>query len=349
MNDMSNQTRILIVDDIQENLDLFEAVLRRNGYTTITASNGREALEKIEAEVPSLILLDIMMPEMDGFETITKLRQNHEYEKIPVIFLTSQKETHYISRAFSLGAVDYVNKPCNSSELLARVKTHLENYKMRYQLEQEVEARSQELVESYKELSEAHNEILFRLGRAAEYRDNETGAHIRRIGEYGRLVALALGVNAKLAATIANAGMMHDVGKIGIADEILLKPGKLTPEEFDEMKKHTLIGADLLKGVNSELIREAEKIALSHHEKFDGSGYPAGQKGEEIPLGGRIVAVVDVYDALTSRRPYKEPWPNEKACDLLRAESGKHFDPKVVDAFFSVYDSILEVQEKMKD
>ncbi|MES0490056.1 MAG: HD domain-containing phosphohydrolase [Leptospirales bacterium] len=221
--------------------------------------------------------------------------------------------------------------------------------KLQSNLEGLVEQRSIEVIELYKKLLLAHDAVIYTLARAAEYRDNETGTHIKRIGEFSKIIAHKMGFTEHDAVIIGKASLMHDVGKIGIEDRILLKPGQLIPEEFEIMKTHTTIGEGLLHGVGSELTNVAAEIAISHHEKMDGTGYPYGLKGDNIPLGGRIVSVVDVFDALTSNRPYKEAWSNEKATDLIRKQKGKQFDPKVVDAFFSSLNDILAIKEKMPD
>ena len=346
---MGNKEKILIVDDIAENIALIGAILRSNNYRILSASNGKEALIQLKKEKPDIILLDIEMPEMDGFQTIKEIKNNPDTENIPVIFLTSRHEHEFTTRAFELGAVDYVNKPCYSKELLARVKTHIDIYKLRFNLEQQVEKRSREILETYKELTLAYDEIIQRLSQASEYRDNETGSHIKRIGEMSRVLAVELGYTFTEAEKIGKAAILHDVGKIGIPDHILLKPGKLNPDEFEIMKNHTFIGAKLLSGINSDVIKKAETIAISHHEKWNGTGYPFGKKQNEIPVEGRIVAVCDVFDALTSVRPYKEAWSDEKAAELLQKEKGAHFDPFIIDKFFNIFENIKLIKKKITD
>ena len=343
---MENYNKILIAEDQVQNIAILKKVLIPQNYQLMIANNGREALELLAKEIPDLILLDIMMPEMDGFETIQNIAKIPGTENVPIIFLTSQTEPENITRGFELGAVDYIYKPFNARELLARIKTHMENARLRNHLEKEVEKRSGEIIEMHKELSIAYREIIIRLGLAAEYRDNETGLHIQRIGLFAAFLAEKLGRDQAKTRVLKTAAMMHDVGKIGIPDEILLKPGKLTPEEFDLMKKHTTIGFHLLDNIHSDLTKESAQIALTHHEKWNGTGYPHGLSGNDIPLGGRLTALVDVFDALTSHRPYKEPWPVEKAVQLIRDESGKHFDPEIVDIFLINLDGILEIKNR---
>ena len=346
---MHKKYKILVAEDQNQNVLILQKILSTEKYELTVADNGFEAINALEKFVPDLILLDVMMPEMDGFTTIQNIKSNPLYNKIPIIFLTSQREADSISKGFDYGAVDYVFKPFNAKELLSRISTHIEISELRNNLEQQVENRSIEIIKMHKNLLATHQELIFRLGQAAEFRDNETGLHIQRIGHYANVIAIDMGMSENKAQQIKTASIMHDVGKIGIPDEILLKPGKLTLEEFDQIKKHTTIGYELLSGIESDLIKEAANIAISHHEKWDGSGYPKGLAGETIPLSGRIVAIVDVFDALTSERPYKEAWSNERAVDLIREQKGKHFDPKIVDLFLANLNKILEIKKKHID
>jgi len=303
----------------------------------------------LKTVIPDLILLDIVMPVMDGFTMMKNLKLTAGIKDIPVIFLTFQSEPQYMNKGFDLGAVDYIFKPFNSKELLARVRIHVENSQLRNNLEKQVEERSKEIIEMHKELVATHQEMMFRLGRAAEFRDNETGDHIRRIGLYAKCLAVALDLPPTRVSQLEVASMMHDVGKIGIPDHILLKPGKLSQAEFEQMKQHTIIGYELLSNIDSELISKAAEVAICHHEKWDGSGYPYGLSGEAIPISGRIVAVADVFDALTSARPYKEAWSSEDAVDLIREQRGKHFDPCIVDIFMNHMGEIMEIKEMYED
>jgi len=289
------------------------------------------------------------MPEMDGFEVCKFLKASEFTAKIPAIFLTAKADTDDILQGFEIGAVDYITKPFQTLELLARVKTHVENKKLKENLEELVEARTAELQNALKTIEISQLDLVDRLGRAAEFRDNETGMHVKRMSHYSVVLAQAAKLdNAKLAMLLS-ASMMHDVGKIGIPDNILLKPGKLTAEEFEIMKTHAKIGAELLSNSNSELIQMAEKIALSHHEKWDGTGYPNRLRGEKIPLEARIVAIADVFDALTSERPYKKAWSIDDAIRLIQKEKEQHFDPTLVDLFINQLPVILEIKEKFLD
>jgi len=355
MNVKMPRPRILLAEDQPRNVAILQKILPSDRYNLVVSESGKETLAVLgdraaqNEEHFDLILLDIMMPEMDGFETIKAIRSLPSAAEIPVIFLTSQREPEFIARAFDLGAVDYVFKPFNSRELLARVHTHLENARLRNRLMQEVERRSGEIIQMHKNLLALHHEMLIRLGMASEYRDNETGMHIQRIGHFSKCIGLELGLNLVRANQLEVSAVMHDVGKIGIPDSILLKPGKLTPEEFDQMKRHTLIGHNLLSNINSELVKEAALIALGHHEKWDGTGYPNGLSGNQIPLSSRIVAIVDVFDALTSERPYKRAWTIDEATALIKSESGRHFDPAVVAGFMNRLDEIIEIKNRYAD
>jgi putative two-component system response regulator len=346
---MDKNESILIVDDVPKNIQVLGAILKEKGYNIIVATNGKEALGVLETFIPDLILLDVMMPGMDGFEVCSIIKNKEETSGVPIIFLTAKGEVEDIVKGFASGASDYVQKPFRAPELISRVSTHLENKRLRNNLELLVQTRTMQVEKALAEVEQLKLEIIKRLGRAAEYRDNETGTHIQRMGHYSVMLAKACEASKETLANILEASMMHDVGKIGIPDRILLKPNHLTPEEFEEMKKHTIIGAELLSGMDAPLLVLARTIAISHHEKWNGTGYPYGLMGEEIPLESRIVAITDVFDALTSKRPYKEPWPEQKAYDLLESEKGKHFDPHLVDIFLSLKNEIREIQEKFKD
>jgi putative two-component system response regulator len=280
-----------------------------------------------------------MMPGIDGYEVCRRLKTNITTRKIPVIFLTAKSEVEDEAKGLELGAVDYITKPISLPIVQARVKTHLALYDQNRTLEEKVIQRTVEL-------NDTRLEIIRRLGRAAEYKDNETGLHVIRMSHYSRLIALTSGMSEIEADLLLNASPMHDIGKIGIPDRILLKPGKLNDEEWKIMRQHPAFGAEIIGKHNSELLKEARVVARTHHEKWNGKGYPAGIKEEEIPASGRIVAIADVFDALTSKRPYKQPWPVEKAVDLIKEESGQHFDPKLVPAFLEAIPEILKIKEQ---
>ena len=338
MNEKRTAT-LLIVDDTPENIDVLRGILKQE-YKIKVASNGEKALKIAQSEsAPDLILLDIMMPVMDGYEVCKRLKENYATAKIPVIFVTAKGETADESLGFDIGAVDYITKPVSPPLVLRRVRTQLSLYDEKRLLDEMVKERT-------KELDQTRLQIIQRLGRAAEYKDNETGMHVIRMSHYSKILALASGMSEDEAELLLNAAPMHDIGKIGIPDRILLKPGKLDAEEWEMMKKHPQMGAEILGSHNSVLLNLARDIALTHHEKWDGSGYPNGLKGTEIPLYSRIVAIADTFDALTTVRPYKQAWLVGDAIELLKKESGAHFDPELVDTFLSIIPQVLEIKDK---
>jgi len=282
------------------------------------------------------------MPYIDGFQVMEKLNSFEENSYAPVLVLTAQADEDNQLRALHSGAKDFLSKPFTSSEVLARINNMLEVRLLNKNLEQKVQERT-------KELNETRLEIIRRLGHAAEYRDNETGMHVIRMSIYSATIARAAGLDKEECERILKASPMHDLGKIGISDDILLKPGKLDDHQWKIMKTHPGMGAKILSGSQSDLLKMAETIALTHQEKWDGSGYPKGLKGEEIPLVGRIVAIADVFDALTTERPYKKEWPFEKAVALIEEGSGKHFDPQLVAIFKDILPKILEIKEKFAE
>jgi putative two-component system response regulator len=320
----AERSRILVVDDEPANLKVMREVLAKT-YRMSFAKSGDAALALIEKELPKLILLDIMMPNMSGFDVCKAVKSNPLTAHIPIIFVTALGDESDEFKGFELGAVDYITKPISPAIVRARVKTHLS------------------LVQA-EQLKQAHVDLVQRLGRAAEYKDTDTGEHIIRMSQYSKILALALGVPELHAEQLRQAAPMHDIGKIGIPDAILLKPGSLTSEEFEQMKLHTVIGAQILSNSSSPLLQLAHKLAIEHHEKWDGTGYPNGLKGEEISIEGRIVAVADVFDALTSKRPYKDAWAVDETVEHIRKQSGKHFDPLLVDLFIDNIDKILEIK-----
>ena len=340
---------ILIVDDNQQNLQVLGTLLMEENYEVSIAENGKEAINEVEINRPDLILMDIMMPVMDGFEAVKILKDNNDTRNIPIIFVTAMSEDADEEKGFNLGAADYINKPIRGSIVKARVKLHLALNNQKLLLEHQVNERTAKLNKANEELEETRLEIIRRLGRAAEYKDNETGNHILRMSKVSKILAKGLGLSKYECEIILNASPMHDIGKIGIPDRILLKPGKLDPEEWEIMKTHVTQGVEILDGHNSDLLKAAVAIARTHHEKWDGSGYPNRLKGENIPIFGRISAVADVFDALTSVRPYKKAWPVEKAIELLKNEKGKHFQPELVDIFISKLPEIQEITKSLTD
>lgn len=347
---------ILVVDDQDFNLRLLEALLTPLGHTVHFASDGLACLRKVQETKPDLILLDIMMPQMDGFETAERLKNNPETRNIPVVMVTSLTEVDERIKALECGADDFLSKPVNELELRARVNSSLEikayhDHMRDYQkkLESEVARRTEELQKAFAAIKSASLETIYRLARAAEFKDDDTGEHIIRIGHFSAAIAKHMGLSDEEVETILYAAPMHDVGKIATPDAILRKPGKLDAEEWTIMQQHCQQGALILEGSDSELLQLAETIALTHHEKWDGSGYPQGLKGTEIPIAGRITAIADVFDALTSKRPYKEPFPLEKSLAIIRESRGSHFDPEVVDTFFAITDEIIKIKKEYQN
>lgn len=329
---------ILVVDDTPENIDLLVASLRED-YIVKAAINGEMALKIVEKSHPDLILLDVMMPGIDGFEVCRRLKANYITRHIPVIFVTAMIGTEDEIRGLSLGASDYITKPISPPIVRARVQTHLALSDQNRELERKVQQRTEQL-------EETRLQIIQRLGRAAEYKDNETGLHVIRMSLYAYELALAAGMSEADANLLKHAAPMHDIGKIGIPDQILKKKGRLDEAELQIMHTHCQIGADIIGNDDSEILQLAKTVALTHHEKWDGTGYPNGLSGEAIPSVGRIVAIADVFDALTSERPYKEAWSVAEALAFMKSEAGTHFDPHLMEIFLSISDKIVQIQQR---
>ena len=330
---------VLVVDDIPDNIDIIADILK-DDYEVVAARSGEIALKIIQSlNIPDIILLDVMMPEMDGYELCKQLKSNLLTSKIPVIFVTAKNETDDEKHGLDLGAVDYITKPINSAILRARLKTHLSIYDQNMILERTVQQRTASIYDT-------QLQIVQRLGRAAEFKDNETGLHVIRMSHYSRIMAEKISSDKTWSDLLFITSPMHDIGKIGIPDKIILKPGKLNKQEWVIMKKHCEYGAEIIGEHHSQLLQIAKEITLTHHEKWDGSGYPYGLSGNNIPLTGRIIALADVFDALTSERPYKSAWPVDKAVKLIEANVGRHFDPDLVTVFQEVLPDLLIYKEK---
>jgi putative two-component system response regulator len=342
MNTGSRRT-ILVVDDTPDNIDVLVGILQ-DEYNVKAATRGDRALRIVRGErPPDLILLDIMMPGMDGYAVCRELKKDPSTRHIPIIFVTAKIGVEDEVRGFELGASDYISKPVSPPVVKSRVRTHLALHDQNRELERKVRERTADLYRT-------RLQIIQRLGRAAEYKDNETGIHVIRVGLSAQALALAAGMGKEAAEMLLNAAPMHDVGKIGIPDRILLKEGRLDAEEWEIMKTHCQIGADIIGDEpGTPLLAMARTVALSHHERWDGSGYPAGLAGESIPLVGRIVAIVDVYDALISSRPYKEPWPSDRAAAYLREKAGHLFDPRLVTLFLDILPHVKELHRPYAD
>ncbi len=342
MNNLLERQTILVVDDVPENIDLLSEVLRDH-YHVRVATNGEKALKIVYSDSPpDLVLLDIMMPGLSGLELCRRLKSNPDRRKIPVIFVTAMCSVEDEQLGLETGAVDYIIKPISPPVVLARVRTHLALYDQSRELERMVTQRTLEL-------SVSRQQIIRRLGRAAEYRDDETGNHVLRVGHYSRLIAETHGLGPKASNILFAAAPMHDIGKIGIRDAVLLKPGKLDAAEWEVMRTHPLIGAEIIGRHEDELLDTARTIALTHHERWDGRGYPAQLKGEAIPLEGRIVAIADVFDALISVRPYKPAYSVEDSLKIMDAQEGSHFEPALMDAFRKTLPEILDVLREYAD
>jgi putative two-component system response regulator len=325
--------RIMIVDDEPANVDLLRRVLGRAGFHKLDSTNDpREAVSLYVETRPDLILLDLHMPHVDGLAVMDRLNDIVEASYLPILMLTGDMTPEARREALSRGAKDFVNKPFNPDEVLLRIRTLLETRFLYLQIQSHNQMLEAKVRERTRELEAAQIEIIERLARAAEFRDDNTGQHTERVGQMAALLARELGLPDAQVSLIRRAAPLHDVGKIGIPDSILLKLGKLTPAEFELVKTHTTIGARILSGSRFALLRLAEEIAFSHHEQWDGRGY-AGLAGDQIPLAGRIVTVADVFDALTQKRPYKAAWPVEEAIAEIERQRGRQFDPDVVDAF----------------
>lgn len=340
-NDLEKLT-VLIVDDEPNNIKLLREILKEN-YEIRVALNGKEALERVAMDpAPALILLDIMMPGMDGYEVCTRLKANPETVHIPVIFVTAMIKVEDEIRGFQSGAVDYIQKPVSAPLVKVRVKNHINLAHQQMSCRNEVKERTIELAANQKAM-------VYMLGEAGHYNDHDTGLHIWRMAAYARAIAREKGWPVEKASMLELAAPMHDTGKIGIPDSILKAPRALSPQEWEIMKSHTTIGHSILSKSKTPLFDMASDVALCHHEMFNGRGYPRGLSGKEIPESARIVAVADVFDALTTKRPYKEPWPFERAVETIRSESGERFDPEFGEIFLSILDQIKEIGSQWQD
>lgn len=369
--DLFNQ-KILIVDDEELNVRVARKYLRNWGFeSVISVTDSLAAINRIRDEKPDLVLLDIMMPEISGMDILRHLRGESDTRHLPVIILSAHVEDEIRHEALKGGANDFLTKPIDSNELLPRVRNLLSLRANQTRLERASEYLEAEVQRRTAALVRAENHIVNCLARAAEYRDNETGRHVIRVGKYSALIATELGCDAEFVKLIEDAAKLHDVGKIGIPDSILFKAGKLdadefglmkqhcafginmlqqiSPEEFHNFRRHVQVGASILNFKDSPLLSMASQIAMTHHEKWDGTGYPFGLSGKQIPLEGRIVAVADVFDALSSERPYKPAFPLEKCYSILTEGRGTHFDPQVLDAFMNRRDEAVTIQMQLND
>lgn len=343
-----NDLHIVSIDDNENNLFLIEAICSEMGLDVKSFSEPLEALIYVLQNHIDLIIIDYMMPNLDGISFIEEFRKQND--KVPIIMVTAAGDDETIHKdAFDAGVNDFISKPVNSVLFKARVTNLLTGYKNRLLIEDRAKLLEEEVKKATKDLINREHETLYVLGKTAEYKDPETASHVARVAHYSKLIAREYGLSEKEQEIIYYAAPFHDLGKVGIEDDILLKPGKLDDQEFEIMKKHASIGYEILKDSHSEFLKAGATIAISHHEKWDGSGYPKGLKGEDIHIYGRIVAVVDVFDALTSNRPYKKAWSFDEALELLKEESEKHFDPKIIELFIKNIDEIKQIYSSFEE
>jgi putative two-component system response regulator len=361
------QSKVMIVDDEAVNIKILRRLLELEGFSHfVTTSDAPTAISLIRQEQPDIVLLDLMMPYVSGLEILAQVRVDESICFIPVVILTAVTDRETRVRAVELGATDFLNKPVDASELLPRVRNVLVVKSYQDQLRHHSDDLEAAVRQRTAELEQSRSDLIHCLARAAEYRDDDTGQHVLRVGRYTRLIAEALGMAPEQVEMLEQAALLHDIGKIGIPDAVLLKPGRLTEEEFmlmqkhpgfgkrilsshsgdDEvqLRRHAEVGAHILEVGSSRLLDLARTIALTHHERWDGTGYPLGLKGTDIPLVGRITAVADVFDALSSRRAYKKAFPLDECFQIMQDSRGNHFDPDVLDAFLSIRDKVVGVQ-----
>ncbi|UJP05894.1 MAG: two-component system response regulator [Nitrosomonas sp.] len=347
---MDTQADILIVDDTFENLKVLTEILKKENYKVRPAINGAIALEAIKQSLPDLIILDVKMPGMNGYEVCEILRKNEQCKSIPIIFISALNETNDKVKAFSSGGSDYIIKPFSCEEVKARVSTHLKIKRYQDKMEDMVAQALLKINALNQEIIDTQSELLVTISEICESRSQETGKHVKRVSEYSFLLAKYIGCSDEEAELIRLAAPLHDIGKVAIPDRILLKEGKLGDDEWEIMKTHAEIGYKILSSSSHRpLITTAAQIARDHHEKWDGSGYPRGLRGEEISIGGCIVACADVFDALISERCYKKGWTPEDVVAYLVAQSGRHFNPKLVEIFTKHHDEFQQIHRKYQE
>ena len=353
---------IMVIDDTPENLQILSALLERKGYAVSAFPRGKMALAAAVVKHPDLVLLDINMPEMDGFEVCAAFKKELSLQDIPIIFISAMTDMEDKVRALSCGGVDYITKPFQMAEVYARVDTHLQLHQAKELLKHFNDKLKMRVAAQVAEINQSQLAMIFALAKLSHTRDDDTGFHLERVQQLCELLAAALAetpqfkdaINDNFIHTIYHASPLHDLGKVGISDAILLKPGRLTPEEFEIMKTHTTIGAETLVSVHREyphngFITMGIDIAKYHHEKWNGKGYPTGLSGEAIPLSARIMALVDVYEALRSKRPYKDPFTHERSMEILNEENEKSFDPGIVKTVNAIQEKFKIMYDRMVD
>ncbi|WP_135077497.1 HD domain-containing phosphohydrolase [Terasakiella sp. SH-1] len=347
---MTDNPKIIVCDDSKTNIAMAQALLTSCGFEDIrTTIDPRNVRGMIEEGGCDLLLLDLEMPHMTGFDVINQIRQDMNNQSMQILMLTGKLGIEPRNEALRIGANDFVNKPFDPTEVSLRVKNLVTVYQTQARQRRMNEILEEAVIKRTEQLNRAADDLLSTLARAGEYRDSDTGKHVSRVSHYTYLLAKAYGVEEKQAKMFAQAAPVHDIGKIGVSDTILHKPGPLTDEEREAIKKHCEIGAEILSGYSSEIVLIGQRIALTHHERWDGAGYPQGIAGEKIPLEGRIVSIADVFDALTTKRPYKEAWSAEKAFFILEEESGKAFEPKLVSLFIENRSKVEEIMNNLRD
>jgi putative two-component system response regulator len=344
------EAQILIIDDEEISVRLLEETLRKAGYRNITTTNDpQRGITMYRQLKPALVVLDLNMPHTDGFEVMKHLKEIEQGNYLPVIVLSHEENQEIKFKALESGAKDFLNKPYDRIEVVKRIQNLIEVRMLHTEIRNQNKLLEDKVKERTQELYDTQLDVIQRLARAIEYRDSETGLHIVRMSHYASCLAAKAGLSLSDCELILTASPLHDIGKIGIPDSILRKPGRLTPEEWAIMKTHTTIGGELLSGSKSKFLMMAKEIALTHHERWDGSGYPQGLKGEEIPMVGRICGLSDVFDALLSQRPYKRAWGFDETLEEIKKGSGFHFDPKLVDSFLDILPQVMQIREKYLD
>ena len=348
---LSHSNLVMIIDDQSTGRTILEEIVRGvdKSVTTKGFASPVDAVEFAKRHAPDLILTDFKMPQMDGIEFIRQIRQIFSCVDVPIMMVTVLEDKGVRYQALEAGAADFISKPVDQHECRARCRNLLLLRRQTLLLKDRAKLLEQQVTEAVREIRTREEETLLRLAKAGEYRDLDTGNHVLRMAKYSRLISRVLGLSENECNSIELAAPMHDIGKIGVPDHILLKPGQLTPEEAQIMKTHPLIGYEILKDSPSKYLRMGAIIALGHHEKFDGTGYPSGLRGEDIPLAARIVAVADVFDALTTNRPYKRAWRVEDALDYLISHRGKHFDPDCIDGLIANSDKAMLIMDEFRD